>query len=87
MRLGRNLLVFLLLLTFQPLWRAARSKPTHRSFDELQEICPLLRTRLDRMHEKQKELDLRELDLVKAVEEAVEMRGRGRGDSISNETL
>lgn len=39
------------------------------------------------MHEKQKELDLRELDLVKAVEEAVEMRGRGRGDSISDETL
>lgn len=58
------------------------------SFDELQEICPLLRTRLDRMHEKQKELDERELDLVKAVEEAVEMRkGRGMGDSISDETL
>jgi len=49
------------------------------SFDELSVMCPLLRTRLDKLNEEQKEKDGMELKLVKAVEEAVMDRERKKG--------
>ena len=57
------------------------------SFAELCETCPLLRTRLDRMHMKQDEADRREVELVKAVEEAVEKRGGMGAGKMSDDTL